>query len=100
MVLLDRHVRFMNQEFEHHFRNSHTAYTRRYWAKAGLANLLLWLGWLRSGELFGLTGQDIEVTLPVDGPRKDLPAGMGCLLLRLQEETKSDRTRRADVTFP
>lgn len=97
MVLLDRHVRFMNQEFEAHYRNSHTGSSRRYWARAGLANLLLWLGWIRSGELFGLTGQDIQVTLPSDGPRKDLPAGMGCLLLRLREETKSDRTRRADV---
>jgi hypothetical protein len=51
--LLFRHVLYMDQVFNTNFLNAATAETQRRWALAGLANLLLWLGWwLRSMETF------------------------------------------------
>ena len=35
--------------------------------------------------------------VPAKGAALDLPNGVGCIGLRLQPETKSQRTRRADV---
>jgi hypothetical protein len=40
---------------------------------AGLANLLAYLGWLRSTELFSIDGDDVTVIPPADGPLHDLP---------------------------
>ena len=57
----------------------------------------LWLGWLRSSELFGLRWQDVTVVSPADGPSVDLPVGLGVILLRLLPETKSSRSASADV---
>lgn len=70
---------------------------RREIAAAGVTNLIGWLGWLRSDELFSLTWGDLTITRPPDGPRIGLPAGVGALELRLLPETKSSRTRVADV---
>jgi hypothetical protein len=83
----------MDADLTRRYNHSTTAQERRYWSRAGLANMLLWLGWIRSGELFNLEEKDIKLVLPADGPALDLPAGMGCLLLCLREETKSDRTK-------
>ena len=65
--------------------------------RAALANTLLWLGWLRSSELFGLRVCDVTLIAPRDGRKHDLPAGVGALLLRLAPETKSQRGRAVDV---
>ena len=63
---------------------------------AQLAEILLWLGWLRANELFSLRWEDVEVVEPTQTPKYGLPAYTGVLLLRLLESTKSDQTRTAD----
>ncbi len=68
-------------------------------ALAGLANLFLWLGWLRSSKTFGLHWHDLQTTEPADGPLDDLPVGCGVLHYRLLPETKSSRTKRADLAI-
>ena len=70
---------------------------RRDTAAAAVAHLTLWLGWLRSTETFSLTWDDVEVIRPCDGPRWGLPSGVGVIELRLLPETKSNRTRVANV---
>lgn len=97
--LLFRHVLYMDQVFNTNFLNAATAEARRRWALAGLANLLLWLGWLRSMETFSLTYEDIVVVEPPDGPTYELPPGVGMVLLRLLPQTKTNGTARADVVI-
>jgi hypothetical protein len=53
---------------------SHTRDGRREIAAAGVANLLGWLGWLHSQELFSLSWGDVTITRPADGPRLGAPA--------------------------
>lgn len=96
-ALLDRHVRHFDGFFESNYTASGSSDQQTYWARAGLANLLLWLGWLRAMELFDLRWMDIECIWPRDGPIHDLPENVGCLLLRLQESTKTNRDKQADV---
>jgi hypothetical protein len=95
--LLDRHVSFFDRFFESQYDLSVTTADKHYWAAAGLCNLFLWLGWLRSKELFGIRWKDIDYINPSRGPEYDLPTRVGCLLLRLNEETKSSRSQTADV---
>ena len=97
--LLFRHIYYMDRLFLQNFLASNSGLSRRRWALAGLANCILWLGWLRSSELFGLTFGDLEVIHPSDGPLHDLPPGLGMVLLRLLPQTKSNRTSTADVVM-
>jgi hypothetical protein len=80
----------MDQTFNQNYLNATTFDAKRRWALAGLANLLLWLGWLRSMETFSLTYADVLVVDPSDGRVYELPAGLGMLLLRLLPQTKSN----------
>jgi len=48
-------------------------------------------------ELFSLRWCDITVTTPADGPVLDLPVNVGALQFRLLKQTKTDRTRTADL---
>lgn len=98
-ALLYRHVVYMDQTFLSNYRSATSSDTKRRWAMAGTANLVLWLGWLRSSECFSLSWADVSLVLPNNGPTYDLPAGIGMVLLRLSEQTKSDRTRAADVVI-
>jgi hypothetical protein len=66
-------------------------------ARAALANLASWLGWLRAMEVFSLRWTDVEVTEPGDGAMLDLPPATGAISLRLLPQTKSDQSRTADV---
>ena len=95
-ALLDRHVRFLDTNLNTRFLNARNDAKRLELAKAGLANLIFWLGWLRSTEAFSLRFSDCELTLPADGPRHDLPPGIGALHLNLQQ-TKSSPTATAAV---
>lgn len=95
--LLDRHVRAFDRQLNDAFLRARSPATRRRIALAGLSNLLLWLGWLRSSEAFGLRWQDIFVLPPHLSAQMDLPPGCGLLSLRLLPETKSSRTATADV---
>lgn len=96
-ALNDRHVRHFDNYFDKNFLAATTPQQRRLWARAGLANTLLWLGWLRAQELFNLRWEDVDRIDPRDGPIHDLPENVGCLLLRLAEQTKTSQTKRADV---
>jgi hypothetical protein len=68
-------------------------------ACAGVVTLLAYLGWLRGGEVFGSTEEDLKVVLPEDGPSRNLPPGIGAVEFRLKPETKSDPTVAADVVI-
>jgi hypothetical protein len=68
-------------------------------AAAAVTHLLGWLGWLRSAELFSLKWEDVTVTRPASGPRIGLPLGVGAIELRLLPETKSNRTKVADIVI-
>jgi hypothetical protein len=96
MPLLDRHVRSLIQSLEQGYMGALSETDRRLYASAISATLLLWLGWLRSSEVFGLRWCDVEITPPEEGPTLDLPRGIGVVACRLQPETKSSRDRTAD----
>jgi hypothetical protein len=98
-ALLFRHVAYMDKTFQANYKSASSFDEKRRWAMAGTANLVLWLGWLRSTECFSLTWADVSLILPHDGPTYDLPAGIGMVLLRLLAQTKSNRTRAADVVI-
>jgi hypothetical protein len=97
VALLDRHVRALDQDLEQRYRATGYPHIRRTLALAGFANLSLWLGWLRSSEVFDLEWRDVSALEPRHGPQEDLPPGCGALTYRLLPETKSSRTKRADV---
>jgi len=99
VALLDRHIRFMDAALLRFFRHATSPHLRRKWALAGLANLVFWLGWLRSAETFHLRWCDFHIIRPEDGARHDLSPGLGAVLLRLQPETKSNRLATADVAI-
>lgn len=95
--LLDKHVRFLDNELDTLYKNAANPIKRREFALAGLANLVLWLGWLRTSEAFSATWEDWSVCEPENGPAQDLPVGCGLVSLTLSPETKSHRSRKADV---
>ena len=66
MPLLDRHVRFLDQELDAQFLASSSSRIRREVALAGLANLTLWLLWLCSMETFSTEWSDLEISPPRD----------------------------------
>jgi hypothetical protein len=97
VALLDRHVRTLVSDLE--YLSARTPAARRQASLAGLATLLLWLGWLRSSETFGLQWNDFNVVEPEDGPSVDLPRGCGVVGLRLGPETKSSRNKVVDMSL-
>ncbi len=97
--LLHRHIQQLHQRLNGWYHQEMDEGGRRDFALAALCNLLLWLGWLRSSEAFSLRWEDIQLTRPRDGPQLDLPQGIGAVQLRLRPETKSNRSRRADVVL-
>jgi hypothetical protein len=99
VALLDRHVRRLVMELEESYLSARTREARRKAALAGLATLLLWLGWLRSSETFDLRWQDFDVVEPEDGPTVDLPRGCGVVGIRLGPETKSSRNKAVDMSL-
>jgi hypothetical protein len=92
-----KHILFLNEQFELSYQAGTTVMARHEAAAAGTANLLFWLGWLRSNEGFSLTRADIEVTHPRQGPKKGLPIGVGVIEIRLLPETKTNTAAVADV---
>jgi hypothetical protein len=66
---------------------------------ANVAELFLWLAWIRGCELFGLRWCDVQVIPPHNAARRGLPPNTGALLLRLLDSTKSDPTKQADVVI-
>ena len=98
-ALLDRHVRFLIRELEQAYMASHRGGSLVDICMGAVATLFLWLGWLRGSEAFGLRWCDLTIVLPHDGPRYDLPMGIGMIGLRLLPETKSQRASTVDMTL-
>ena len=96
-ALLGRHIRGLDELFDTRYHAAPDGYTRHNYALAGLANILLWLSWLRGGELFRLRWADLGIIWPHEGPSYDLPMNTGALALRLTPETKSNRVTSVDV---
>jgi hypothetical protein len=63
----------------------------------GLANLSFWLGWLRSRETLDMQWYRVALIEAADGPSVDLPRGIGVTQFFMGPETKSNRSRTADV---
>jgi hypothetical protein len=91
------HLRHLDKQFEAQFQSAHTDNQRHTAAAAGTANLIFWLGWLRSMEGFSLKPEDIHITPPTLGPTKGLPQGIGVIEIRLLAETKTNAASIADV---
>ena len=98
-ALLHRQVVWFDNYFRQAARNSDTVADRVYWTRAAVANLLFWLGWLRSQEVFDLVWSQVVVIPPSHGPRHDLPRGCGAIMVTLAPETKSNRVSAADVAI-
>ena len=60
---------------------------------------MAWLAWLREGETFGIRWADLFATLPGDGESQGLPAAGGALLVKLLQQTKTNRSSVADVAL-
>jgi hypothetical protein len=91
-ALLERHVHWIDKHLNSLYEAATTEASRAEIARAALANVIAWLGWLRALELFSLTWADLTVLEPQDGPSLDLPTGTGAILARLLAETKSSKT--------
>ena len=96
-ALMERHVKAVDRHLNHLYKTSKDPIVRREAALGGLANLFLWLGWLRSNECFTLTWEDVVSIHPSRSAEFELPTGLGFLELRLDPETKSNRTQRVDM---
>jgi hypothetical protein len=93
-ALLDRQVRTCDQSLRNRFASATTRLLQLELARAGLANTLAWLAWTRAKELFDLRWSDLTLS---NGDMHDLPASVQVLQLRLNAQTKSDRSRTADI---
>jgi hypothetical protein len=91
------HIQHLENQFEAQFLSAPTQDLRHTAAAAGTANLIFWLGWLRSMEGFSLKPSDITITPPSRGPTKGLPQGIGVIEIRLLPETKTNSACIADV---
>jgi hypothetical protein len=92
-----QHIQFLDAQFDTMYRSAPNLATSHEAAAAGTANLLFWLGWVRSNEGFSLTSSDVKITDPHHGPRKGLPIGVGVVEIRLLPETKSNSAATADI---
>ncbi|CAJ1959797.1 unnamed protein product [Cylindrotheca closterium] len=97
VALLDRHIQALGRFLDRQFHEATSNIQRQDIALAGLANLVLWLGWLCSAECFGLNWEDCSILEPEDYGQADLPRNCGMVTFRLNPVTKSERTRTANV---
>jgi hypothetical protein len=97
LALLQRHVRWRDNFLNDAYTNSADPEHRAELARAAIANLAAWLGWLRVMEVFSLRWIDVTVTEPGDGAALDLPPAIGAVSCRLLPQTKSDQSCTADI---
>lgn len=97
VALMDRHIRYLDSSLRRRFLGATTRAMKLELARAGFANSMAWLAWLRAKELFLGRWCDIDLTRPGDGEQHDLPAAIGVIGLRLLDQTKSERSKTADV---
>lgn len=95
-ALLFRHIDYLDRDLDARYRVARTDRERCDLTLAGLANLILWLAWLRSRELFTLRWCDLDYLAVVPDAPAHFPP-VSAFLLRLLPETKSSPHRRADV---
>lgn len=91
------HVAYIDHSLERAYQTALTPELQHEISVAAFTNLIAYLGWLRGGEIFEAEEQDLVVTLPIDGPTRGLPPGIGAVEYSLLPETKSDPTTVADV---
>jgi hypothetical protein len=91
------HIAFLDSELNRAFESAVSPTARHDLACAAVINLLAYLAWLRSQEVFGLTPRDITVIPPCVGPRYGMAPRTGAVCADLLEETKSSRTKVADI---
>ena len=70
---------------------------RRDVAAAAVTHIGMFQSWLRSNEFFSLTWDDVSVTPPDRHEEKGLQPGIGVIEMLLLDETKTNRTKVADV---
>lgn len=99
IALTQEHIMFLDRDLDLRYRRATRSAERRLVSLAAVANLFLWLGWLRSSEVFSLRWSDVTVIDPTQGPLHGLPPNCGALLLDLLPETKSSRSQTADVVI-
>ena len=88
---------WIDRDLRQRFYRASSLRERIWLATAGLLNLTLWLGWLRSTEALSLRWCDVQCIPPHRSAEADLPSGLGALTLRLSPATKASRTRTVDV---
>ena len=96
-ALMERHVKAVDKHLNHLYKTSKDPIVCREAALGRLANLFLWLGWLRSNECFTLTWKDVTSIHPSRSAEFELPTGLGFFDLRLDSETKINRIWRVDM---
>ena len=99
VALLARHVHWIDLDLTTRYKAAQWRALKSDLARAGVANLILWLGWLRAGETLNLQWDDLCVIPPQHGPTADLPPGVGAVTISLLPETKSNRTQTRDVVI-
>ena len=90
---------FLDKRLRHQLSTTTCPILRRAFARAGLANLTAWFGWLRGTEMFSIRWCDVDLTPPGSGSRHDLPDPVGVVEMRLLEATKSARSKTADMVL-
>jgi hypothetical protein len=93
------HIKWLNDQFELAWTLASTPAEQHDIAIAATANLLAYLGWLRGGEIFEASVDDVTVTPPSEGPTRGLPPQVGAIEFNLLLETKSDPCRVADIVI-
>lgn len=96
MALQDRHVRWLNDDLDRRYRMAVNMEEKRELALAGLANLVLWLLWLRSREVFDTDWEEVEISAPNPQEDQELLHKAGFVRWTLHE-SKSQRGCRVDT---
>ena len=96
LALQDRHVRWLDADLNRRYLAATDAKQKEELAKAGLANLALWLLWFRSKELFNTDWEDIEVRIPDHSEEQELVNKAGYVKWQLHE-SKTQRNKAVDT---
>jgi hypothetical protein len=98
-VFLLAHAIWITQYLETFFEQARDPTRRLELSHAIVTHLVALLGWMRACETFGLQWKDVEVCCPAAGPTLGLPTGIGCVLLTLLAQTKSEQVRSANLVL-
>ena len=97
---LSHHHVHWNQNYRLHLLTSKSSLLLQYEIVAAQCiELIAWLGWLRSSELFNLKVEDVEMVPPDNGAVYNLPPKVGAVLFTLLPSTKSSRNRMVDIVI-